>query len=561
MKWAAIAMCTIELAERASYYGTSQPFNNFVNNPFPKGGNGLGAVSKGPEGADQSAGALDYGSVAATAVTQTFTFLAYLIPIFGGIMADTKLGRFKTICIGTAIGAFAHVLLVIPALPHVINHRSGSLAAFIIGIIILAGAAGFIKPSLGPLLCDQSPVKRPVIRTLASGERVILDPQTTVTRYLLIFYWCINVGAFFAVATSYTERLVGFWLAYLEPGILYMLMPIVLVLCSKRLYKAPPQGSVTYETILVFKELFRRAGFRGIFKGGDAFWDQAKPSHILLADGEIDTNRVFWDDLFVDEIRQSFAACGVFFLIPIFNLGDGGLGNAENDMSTAMKLNSIPNDVLSNFNPLTIIVATPILTWGVYPFFEKIGWPLKPMTRLCIGFLLCSANMIIGAVVQAKIYATSPCGHYATNCELGVSSVSLLWQIPLYSLPAIGEIFVNVTSYELAYTRAPARMKGLVYGICLFSSCISAAIGLACSNAVQDPYLTWTYVALAAATFITAWIFPIFFRHLNSNSRVFADVARQAGAKMYEDGDKGTQHTATGAPAYEDVDSKSISRV
>lgn len=90
---------------------------------------------------------------------------------------------------------------------------------------MLAFAAGFIKPCLGPLLCDQSPVKRPVIRMTNKGERVILDPAATVQRYLLIFYWCINVGAMFGLATTYSERFVGFWLAYLEPGILYAISP------------------------------------------------------------------------------------------------------------------------------------------------------------------------------------------------------------------------------------------------------------------------------------------------------------------------------------------------
>lgn len=59
-------------------------------------------------------------------------------------------------------------------------------------------------------------------------------------------------------------------------------------------------------------------------------------------------------------------------------------------------------------------------------------------------------------------------------------------QVPLFSLPALGEIFVNVTSYELAYTRAPPRMKGLVYAFCLFTTAISSAIGLACSAAVSE---------------------------------------------------------------------------
>ncbi|KAL7423123.1 hypothetical protein Q5752_002422 [Cryptotrichosporon argae] len=535
MPWAAIAMCLIELAERASYYGSSGVFGNFVRGKLPVGGNGAGAVAPGAAGANQSAGALAMGSVAASAVSSTFTFLAYVIPIFGGIMADARWGRFKTLCVGTAVGGIAHVLLVIPAIPKIIAEQptqSHAFVGFIISVLVLAFAAGFIKPTLGPLLCDQSPVKTPVIRHTAKGERVILDPNATVQRYLLIFYWCINVGAFFAIATSYSERYVGFWLAFLEPGIIYMLMPLVLVLCYRHLYVAPPQGSVTLEAFHVMKEVFARGGFKKMWKGGDEFWNAAKPSYIEARDGAIDRARVFWDDRFVDEIRQSVQACGVFFLIPIFNLADGGIGNQENDMSAAMTLSGIPNDIVNNMNPLTIIIATPIITWGLYPFMEKIGYPLRPMTRLCIGFLLGAANMIIAAVIQWKVYQTSPCGYYATDCD-AVSPVSLAWQIPLYSLPAIGEIFVNVTSYELAYTLAPARMKGLVYALCLFSSAISSAISLALSAVITDPYLIWPYVALACACFVTAFVFPIYFKHLNKPGTDFADPDRQAGHQQY----------------------------
>ncbi|ORX40241.1 putative integral membrane peptide transporter [Kockovaella imperatae] len=531
MKWACIAMCTVELAERASYYGCQQIFANFVNNPLPDGGNGAGAVAKGAAGLNQSAGALGMGSVAATAVGQTFTFLAYTIPILGGILSDTRWGRFKTLCVGVAIGALSHVLLVIPAIPKVLAEqpaKSHAFPAFMIILIILAFASGMIKPCLGPMLCDQSPVKRPTIITTKKGERVILDPQTTIARYFLIFYWCINVGSFFGLATSYAERFVGFWLAFLTPGIVYMIVPVVLVIASKSLYKAPPQGSVVLESLAVMREIFRRGGLRKIFKPNE-FWILAKPSHIAEQDGGIDTHKVFWDDRFVDEIRQSYAASAVFFLIPVFLLADGGIGNAENDMSTAMVLNGIPNDVFNNFNPLAIIVATPILTYGLYPFMEKIGYPLKPMTRMCIGFLLGGANMVIGAIVQKKIYATSPCGDFATNCPAGVSTVSVAWLIPLYTIPAVGELFVLVTSYELAYTRSPARMKGLVYAICLSNSAVAAIVGLASAAAIVDPYLTNTYIVLAALCFFLAPCFPIFFKHLDQPMFDFQDRERMEG--------------------------------
>ena len=533
MKWVAVAMCMIELVERASYYGTQGCFANFVNYPLPAGGSGTGAVARGPGHENDKAGALGMGSKVATATGQTFTFLAYVIPVFGGIVSDTKWGRFKTICVGTGVGVVAHFLLIIPAAPVVI--RGGSaIAPFVIFMILLAFAAGFIKPSIAPLLCDQSPVKRPTLKTLKSGERVIVDPQATVQRYLLVFYWCINVGGFFSVATSYAERFVGFWLAFLLPGLIYALTPPILWFAHKRMYQAPPQGSVVLETYHVFKQLFKRGGFFRMFVGGQSWWDSAKPSHIAEVEGGIDPTVIFWDDKFVDEIHQSFQACGIFLLIPVFNLADNGIGNSLNSMTGGMTLNSIPNDIMNNFNPLAIIVATPIITYGFYPLCDRLRIPMKPMTRISIGFVLGAISCIFAAVIQKRIYDTSPCGNQASTCvdadgKSLPSPVNLAWQIPMYVIPAIGEIFVNVTSYEIAYTRAPARMKGLVYSLCLFSTAISSAIGLALSDVIVDPKLVIPWYVLIGACIVCAALFPTYFRYMNEPLRTFNDLDRMEG--------------------------------
>ena len=538
MPWIAIAMCLVEFAERASYYGTSGVFNNFITNPLPIGGNGAGAVAKGALGLDEKAGALGMKSQVATALTTLFTFLAYTIPILGGIVADTKWGRFKTICVGVAVGAIAHVILIIPAIPSVIASGK-AIGPFIVGLIILAFAAGFIKPCLSPLLCDQSPVKVQTVTTLKSGERVILDPTTTIQRYLLIFYWAINIGAFFSLATTYAEHDVGFWLAYLLPGIIYMLVPIVLVFAYRRLYKAPPQGSVVKEAGKVIGRLMSRGGWKHMWTANQEWWDRAKPSYIVATEGHVDTKKVFWDDKFVDEIKQTVAACQVFLLIPIFNLSDGGFGSTENAMTDAMKTNGVPNDLINNFNSLTIVVCAPILNYWFYPMMAKFGHPLKPMTRMSIGFMLGCLSMIYGAILQWKVYQTSSCGNYATSvCQ--DSPLSLWLQIPLIALPALGELFVNVTSYEVAYTRAPARMKSLVMALCLFSSAISSALTEALTEVLVDPYLIWPYVALAVATLLCAIALPTYFKHLNEPVSIALESrtegnASDAASESYDD--------------------------
>lgn len=104
-------ICAVEFAERASYYGVSPLFSNYVNRKLPKDGNGYGAPKRGTE---DTAGALGMGTVKATAVSQSFSMLAYALPIFAGYLSDTRTGRFRMICYGVAVCGVSHVLSTLP---------------------------------------------------------------------------------------------------------------------------------------------------------------------------------------------------------------------------------------------------------------------------------------------------------------------------------------------------------------------------------------------------------------------------------------------------------------
>ncbi|KAJ7144956.1 PTR2-domain-containing protein [Mycena crocata] len=512
--WAAYLICLVEFAERASYYGCQNVFANYVQRPLPAGGNGAGAP---PAGTQLTAGALGMGLVAATGLTKTFSFLAYTLPILGGILADTKWGRFKTICIGTAVGAVAHIVLVVAAIPSVIA-GGHAIAPFIISILLLALGTGLIKSCIAPIIADQTVVKVQSVMTLSSGEKVIIDPASTIQSMLMIYYWAVNVGAFFSVATSYSEKRIGFWLAYLLPGILYILMPITLAIVYKKLVRVPPQGSVVLDSFKVFRTLFSRAGLRGMVKGGEN-WNVAKPTNIEAAGGlkNKKSGWITWDDDFVDELKRTIVACKLFLFLPIFSIADDGLGTIQNNQGASLTTNGAPNDLLRNFNPLTIIFAVPLMNFVIYPWLRKMGINFSPIRRIVCGFLVIAAAMVVGAIIQWKIYTTSPCGYHASDCSIGtgVSPISIWVQIPLYSLPAIAEILVNVTSYEIAYTRAPQRMKGVVFAIVLFMSALSAAVTLIISPSFVDPNLIWPFVGLAAGLVVCAILIWIFFHKMD----------------------------------------------
>lgn len=297
---------------------------------------------------------------------------------------------------------------------------------------------------------------------------------------MLIFYGMVNVGAFYELATTYAEKDIGYWLAFLLAGIIYFLLPILLFVMYKRTRKLPPSGS---ELTNAFKILGRalKENKGQIWKKN--FWDAAKPSK-LAARGIT----VGWSDKLVEDVKRTINACHVFLFFPIYNLNDGGIGSVSTNQGAAMVTNGAPNDLLNNFNPLTIIVFVPILSYVIYPLMTRWGFRNGPINRMTFGFFLATCAGVYGAVLQYKIYQKSPCGYNASTCD-EVAPISIWLQIPNQVLSAMSECFCNVTAYEIAYSRAPPSMRSLVMAIFLFMTALSNALGEILVPVTVDPYL------------------------------------------------------------------------
>lgn len=129
-----------------------------------------------------------------------------------------------------------------------------------------------------------------------------------------------------------------------------------------------------------------------------------------------------------------------------------------------MELHGIPNDIMHNINPLTIIIFIPIMDRLVYPFLRRMGIPFKPITRITTGFLVGSLAMSWAAIVQHLIYRSPPCYRFpsADSCESGHNKVHVAIQTPAYFFIGLAEIFGSITGLEYAYTKAPPSMKSFV---------------------------------------------------------------------------------------------------
>lgn len=135
------------------------------------------------------------GQRASTGLTTFNQFWQYFMPLAGAYVADQYWGRYKTINYALGIDIIGHIILIVSAVPPVIKNSSGALGAMIIAILTIGFGTGGFKPNVSPLIVEQLGEQFMHVKTLKSGERVIVDPAVTVERIYNWFYFCINVGA------------------------------------------------------------------------------------------------------------------------------------------------------------------------------------------------------------------------------------------------------------------------------------------------------------------------------------------------------------------------------
>lgn len=84
------------------------------------------------------------GQRASTGLVTFNQFWAYVMPLAGAYVADTYLGRYKTIHLAIGFALIGHLILVASAAPSVISNPSTSIGVFAVGLIILGiGTGGF----------------------------------------------------------------------------------------------------------------------------------------------------------------------------------------------------------------------------------------------------------------------------------------------------------------------------------------------------------------------------------------------------------------------------------
>ncbi|KAI2631223.1 POT family protein [Xylaria nigripes] len=546
----------VELCERFAYYGTTAVFVNFIQQPLPAGS------TTGSAGTFGQPGALNKGQQASTGLVTFNTFWAYLMPLLGGYLSDTYWGKYKTINVAVLVATFGHIIIIIASLPPVIKNPDASLGIFSLGLIFFGIGVGFFKANISPMIAEQyeSTQPRPVVETLATGERVIKDPVLTISVIYMRYYFFINIGSLIGqISMVYAEKYVGFYLAFTLPTILFLFCPFVMLIFKNKYVRRPPTGSVLGKFFgLIGLSMKGRWSMNPLTVWRNMmdpeFFERVKPSNIP------ESERPSWmtfDDNWVDEVQRGIKACQVFFLFPIYWLPYSQVNSNLTSQAATLVLGGVPNDVINNLDPIALLIFIPIFDKVIYPFLRKVGINLTPLKKITIGFALGTIAMVIGALIQHFIYWKSPCREisgygYVAHCKeaLGYDAdvsvdervykpaLSVWVQTPAYVIIAFSEIFASITGLEYAFTKAPKNMRGFITGIFWFAQAFSAAIAQAFVPLATDPLLVWLYVAYAIIAAIGGLLFHFLFRSLDKDEErlnALADSVFKGSRNQNED--------------------------
>ncbi len=337
-----------------------------------------------------------------------FVMAVYFFPLLGGYLSDRFFGKYKTVLWLSLVYCAGHACLAM-----FVDNPSG----FYTGLFLIALGSGGIKPCVSAFV----------------GDQFTESNKHLVKKVFAVFYWSINLGSFFAsLSIPKTLKLFGPSVAFAIPGILMFIATLVFWLGRNHYEEFRPTGKNPHSFLRVVASALRAPRQTS----GD-WLERARSEHPAAA---------------VEGAGAVFRVLAVFAPIPFFWMLFDQKASAWVVQAKQMDLQIGPwtfePSQLQFINPALVMLLIPLMTGVVYPAFDRLGHPLRPLPRMTAGMFFAGFSFVLVALIQVAL-------------DRG-SKPSVLWQAAPYVVLTLGEILVSTTGLEFAYSQAPGEMKGTI---------------------------------------------------------------------------------------------------
>jgi POT family proton-dependent oligopeptide transporter len=178
-----------------------------------------------------------------------------------------------------------------------------------------------------------------------------------------------------------------------------------------------------------------------------------------------------------------------------------------------MQTHGLPNDIMYNLNPISVMVFLPFFQSWIYPTLAKRKINFSPEHKIGVGLFCATLSIAYTTGIQHLIYSTGPCFNHPLKCLTGgiPNNISVGVQTPTYVFLAWAEILAIVSGTELAYSRAPASMKSIVQALFNLFSALGSVFGVGVSFASYDPNMVIVYGSITGLLLFCALGFELIY--------------------------------------------------
>ncbi|CAN9498342.1 unnamed protein product [Ophioblennius macclurei] len=346
----------------------------------------------------------------ATTIYHTFVALCYLTPILGAIVADSWLGKFKTIIYLSIVYAVGQVILAVSAIHDITdNDRNGTpdnmtfhIALSMVGLLLIALGTGGIKPCVAAF----------------GGDQFRDDQEKQRGTFFSIFYLSINAGSLLSTVITpllraqecgiHTQR-ECYPLAFGVPAALMVVALIVFIVGSPMYTKVAPQGNILVKCCrcvgYAIKNRFRHRSSQYPKREHWMDWAEEK-----------------YDKLLIAQVKMALKVLFLYIPLPMFWALFDQQGSRWTLQATTMNgdfgLLTIMPDQMQTINPILILVLVPIMDSAIYPLIAKCKFNFTPLKRMTVGMFLAALAFVAAGLVQLQIDRTLPKFPTGTNTQV-----------------------------------------------------------------------------------------------------------------------------------------------
>ncbi|XP_016364322.1 solute carrier family 15 member 1-like [Sinocyclocheilus rhinocerous] len=335
-----------------------------------------------------------------TTIYHTFVALCYLTPILGAIIADSWLGKFKTIVYLSVVYTIGQVIMAISAIHDITDaNRDGTpdnmtfhTAMSMLGLILIALGTGGIKPCVAAF----------------GGDQFEEHQEKQRSSFFSIFYLSINAGSLLSTLITpilraqecgiYSKQSC-FPLAFGVPAALMVVALIVFIAGHSMYIMESPKGNILLRVM-------KCIGFAVKNRFNHRSKQHPKREHWM------DWAEEKYDKLLIAQVKMVLKVLFLYIPLPMFWALFDQQGSRWTLQATTMDGNFgafiIQPDQMQIVNPMLIVIMVPIMDSAVYPLIKKCGINFTPLRRMTVGMLLAALAFVAAALLQIQIDRTIP---------------------------------------------------------------------------------------------------------------------------------------------------------